>query len=161
MERTVEQKYPHAFYGCRPQHALCDDFSLRHPKMPLEKRAKIFSPFAALKGFEEAIENKLRPYAEKRELNEEEQARLDAALSRLYALTCSRRTVRQNPVNASVTFYVPCQDENSEAYGCRGSYETVSGVVQKVDPLLTRTVAVANRTIDFSDLCEITINEES
>ena len=36
----------------RPQH----DFEARHPKMTLENRAKIFAPFAALKGYEEAID---------------------------------------------------------------------------------------------------------
>ena len=36
----------------RPVHEG-DAFSQRHPRMPLEERAKIFLPFAALKGFEE------------------------------------------------------------------------------------------------------------
>ena len=31
-----------------------------HPQMNLQERAKIFLPFAALKGFEEAIEEKRR-----------------------------------------------------------------------------------------------------
>ncbi len=34
----------------RPVHEG-DDFAIRHPKMPLEKRAKIFQPFDALRGF--------------------------------------------------------------------------------------------------------------
>ena len=103
MEQTVEQKYPRAFHGCRPQHALWDDFSVRHPKMPLERRAKIFSPFDALRGFDLAIEDKLRLYVDKRELSEEEQQRLNEALTRLCALTRSRRTARDRPVRASVT----------------------------------------------------------
>ncbi len=39
----------------RPVHDN-DDFSIRHPKMSREDRAKIFAPFAALKGYEEALE---------------------------------------------------------------------------------------------------------
>lgn len=39
----------------RPVHAPLDAFSIRHPAMPLSRRAKIFSPFDALKGFREAI----------------------------------------------------------------------------------------------------------
>ncbi len=39
----------------RPVHEN-DDFSVRHPKMSREDRAKIFAPFAALKGYEEALE---------------------------------------------------------------------------------------------------------
>ncbi|MBO4242275.1 MAG: hypothetical protein IKT14_00790 [Clostridiales bacterium] len=39
----------------RPQH-INDDFSVKHPKMPLSSRAKIFAPFAALKGYEKSID---------------------------------------------------------------------------------------------------------
>jgi len=31
-------------------------FNTTRPRMPMEERAKIFLPFAALKGFEEAVE---------------------------------------------------------------------------------------------------------
>ena len=44
----------------------------------MSQRAKIFSPFAALKGFEEAIDEKVQRYVEKRELNDEEQEALEA-----------------------------------------------------------------------------------
>lgn len=39
----------------RPVHLPLDAFSVRHPAMPLSRRAKIFSPFDALKGFSEAL----------------------------------------------------------------------------------------------------------
>lgn len=39
-------------------HAKHDSFYLKHPPMELSKRAKIFAPFDALKGFSEAIEEK-------------------------------------------------------------------------------------------------------
>ena len=39
----------------RPQHQKFDEFWFRHPPMDLGKRAKIFAPFAALKGFDEEI----------------------------------------------------------------------------------------------------------
>ena len=45
----------------RPQHQG-DYFSLRHPAMPAGKRAKIFAPFSALGGFEEAIDEKRELY---------------------------------------------------------------------------------------------------
>jgi hypothetical protein len=40
----------------RPQHHG-DKFEARHPHMTREARAKIFAPFAALKGYEEAIDD--------------------------------------------------------------------------------------------------------
>lgn len=39
----------------RPKH-IDDDFSRRHPSMSIKDRAKIFAPFDALRGFDEAID---------------------------------------------------------------------------------------------------------
>ena len=39
----------------RPKH-INDAFSAKHPSMKREDRAKIFAPFAALKGYEESID---------------------------------------------------------------------------------------------------------
>ena len=39
----------------RPIHTKGDDFYIKHPPMDLSRRAKIFSPFDALKGYDEAI----------------------------------------------------------------------------------------------------------
>ena len=49
-------KYKTTFEAARPVHERFDEFSLKHPSMSLSKRAKIFSPFDALKGFKDAIE---------------------------------------------------------------------------------------------------------
>ena len=129
--------------------------------MALEKRAKIFSPFAALRGFEEAVDSKRRLYAEKRELSDEEQEALNRTLTRLYELTRSSRLVKEHAVRASVRFYVPCADENHEAYGCRGSYETAEGVVRKVDPVLRKSILIGEREIELADIEGITILEDS
>jgi hypothetical protein len=50
-------KYKDTFEATRPAHERFDDFSLKHPSMSLSKRAKIFSPFDALKGFKDAIDS--------------------------------------------------------------------------------------------------------
>ena len=39
----------------KPVHNPGDDFYIKHPPMNLSRRAKIFSPFDALKGYDEAI----------------------------------------------------------------------------------------------------------
>lgn len=127
----------------------------------MSQRAKIFSPFAALKGFEEAIDEKVQRYVEKRELSDEEQEALDTALSRLHDLTKNLRAAKENRVTATVTYFVPCADENHEAYGQGGSYERYTGIVWKVDPLLTKSLLIGDRTIEFSELAEIVIQEDS
>ena len=128
--------------------------------MRLSQRAKIFSPFAALKGFEEAIDEKVQRYVEKRELNDEEQAALEAALSRLHVLAANRRAAKENRVTATVTWFVPCADENHEAYGHGGTYERCTGTVWRVDPVLTKSLLIGDRTIEFSELAEIVIQEQ-
>ena len=39
----------------RPRHGSLDRFSARHPRMDLSRRAKIFAPFDALRGFDLAL----------------------------------------------------------------------------------------------------------
>ena len=48
-------KYREVFLKGKPKHGPADRFLLRHPAMDVGHRAKIFSPFDALKGFSEAI----------------------------------------------------------------------------------------------------------
>ena len=156
----MDNEYRRALSHGRPKHGRCDDFSLKHPRMLLSQRAKIFSPFAALKGFEDAIDEKVQVYVEKRELNDEEQEALETALSRLHDLTANLRAAKENRVTATVTWFVPCADENHEAYGRRGSYERYTGTVWKIDPILTKSLLIGDRTIEFSELAEIVIQED-
>ena len=48
-------RYQQAFDRGRPRHRDGDAFSQRHPAMDLGRRAKIFAPFDALRGFSAAI----------------------------------------------------------------------------------------------------------
>ena len=156
----TEERYRSALYRGRPKHELFDEFSLKHSKMQLSQRAKIFSPFSALKGFEEAIDEKVQVYVEKRELSDEEQDALEAELSKLHDLTKNLRAAKENRVTATVTFFVPCTDENHEAYGHGGTYERYTGTVWKVDPILSKSLLIGDRTIEFSELAEIVIQED-
>lgn len=160
MEQLAALKYRSAYYGCRPQHNNYDDFTLRHPRMQLGQRAKIFSPFAALRGFDEAIEAKDIIYVEKKDLNEEDQDKIAQALSKLYEMTRNLRLAKANCVSATVTYYVPCMDENHEAYGCRGSYEQYTGTVWRVDSLLTKALYIGEMIIEFSEISDISILED-
>ncbi len=55
MQVPADFRYLDVFLKGKPQHDCDDPFRIRHPKMPCDKRAKIFSPFDALKGFSEAL----------------------------------------------------------------------------------------------------------
>lgn len=51
-------RYRTVYEKGKPVHDPSDSFSIRHPPMELSRRAKIFAPFDALKGFREAIGSK-------------------------------------------------------------------------------------------------------
>ncbi|MBO6284193.1 hypothetical protein [Pseudobutyrivibrio sp.] len=51
----ITDRYRKVYERGKPKHTHFDDFSIKHPAMDLSRRAKIFSPFDALKGFNDEI----------------------------------------------------------------------------------------------------------
>ena len=66
-------RYKDVYLKGKPQHSKTDPFRLRHPSMDVRKRAKIFAPFDALKGFSEAVAAKDVLYEERITLSQEDQ----------------------------------------------------------------------------------------
>ena len=60
-------KYRDIYLQGRPRHTVPDPFRIRHPVMDIGRRAKIFAPFDALKGFQEALEEVDREVIRKNE----------------------------------------------------------------------------------------------
>lgn len=54
LGRRTAQKYADILYEERPNSA---ESLRRHPRMPLQNRAKIFAPFAALRGYDEELDD--------------------------------------------------------------------------------------------------------
>ncbi len=139
----------------KPKHEKFDDFYRRHPFMDVSKRAKIFSPFDALKGFGEATAGKTVQYQPKIILDEEIQDEISRRLDILHRLTLNSRLARQNHIVVSVTYFVPCSDRNHEAYGYRGRYLTIDGVCKNVDSVMSKTITVDDAVIEFDDILSI------
>jgi hypothetical protein len=63
-------------------------------------------------------------------------------------------------VIASVKYFVPCRDENNFAFGNAGQYETVTGMVLRVDTEVGKEITIQTDTtkkvIGFDDILEIT-----
>ena len=57
MPMPEDFRYQETARRGKPRHPIDDAFWQRHPKMKTEKRAKIFSPFDALKGLREEMES--------------------------------------------------------------------------------------------------------
>ena len=102
-----------------------------HAKMPVSRRAKQFMPFAALKGYMEALRMREKIVVERRELSEEYKEELDRKL----------RQVRKNDIVTVVYF-------------CNGEYPKMTGMVSKVDET-ARVLKVVNTKIKFEDLYEV------
>lgn len=97
-------------------------------KMSREDRAKQFMPFAALKGYSEALRKKERIIVPRRELSEEYGEELDRKL----------RQVQEGEM-VSVVYY------------CRGEYVRLIGKVAKIDKE-ARMIRIVNEKIAFDDL---------
>ena len=130
-----------------PAHKWTDSFRLKHPSMENSRRAKIFSPFDALKGFNEAVAAKEVLYENRRILDSETLEELNRRLSILHNLTANSRLARQNSVPVAVMYFVPCQDKNHSAYGYRGQYVTITGIVRRIT---ASTIVVDEEIIPLS-----------
>ena len=157
--QTVFARYGSLLFMERPVHK--DDlFSRRHPKMTLLNRAKIFAPFAALVGFDEHIRSKDVPYEAKRELDADEDWELNHRLNILHELTYNSKLSRANRVRVSIEYFTPCTDPNNDAYGHKGQYKRIEGLVMKVDQIGQEITVMdadgQSNTVPFSDIYSIT-----
>lgn len=55
MEMPPDFPYREVLQKGKPRHDRLDPFRIRHPQMDPGRRAKIFAPFDALKGFSDVI----------------------------------------------------------------------------------------------------------
>lgn len=94
--------------------------STKHTHMDVSDRAAQFSPFAALTGYEAAIEETARITVDRIELSEE-------ALNELNEKLCMMQDSLPKSLNVEITYFV--QDDKKKG----GSYVTVAGVVKKID----------------------------
>ena len=113
--------------------------SPRHPRMPMIDRAAQFTPFQALTGYGDAIQETARLTGEKVELTEDEKAVLDEKL-RLLADTGNE---------AAFTYFQPDSKKSGE------SYVTALGTIKKLDPLEGRLVLSDGIAISIDDILEI------
>lgn len=111
--RTVAQKYADILHLSRPKPPV------KHPRMALSNRAKIFSPFAALRGFDDEIssEGASKLLVKKVELSDEEK---DALSNKLLQVKKGMKVV--------VRYFVRIT-ENTE------KYISMTGTVVMIDPV--------------------------
>ena len=116
--------------------------SSRHPRMSLLDRAAQFSPFAALTGYEDAIEETGRLTDHRIELNEDARAFLDQKQQLLADAASSRPQV-------SVTYFQPDHRKSG------GAYVTVEGTLKKLDPYDRVLILTDETRIPLSEIVTI------
>ena len=139
--RIVAAKYADILHKSRPEP------SFKHPRMSLSNRAKIFSPFAALRGYEEEIadEKWKQTRVTKKILSDEEAAELSDRLL-------------QVKKGMEVTVHYFKADTEHPAIPPLGTYETIAGKVERIDPTYRQIAINTGNTkvpICFDDLEEV------
>ena len=117
----------------------------KHEPMPMSDRAAQFSPFAALTGYGDAIDETARLTDARIELSEEERAELD--YKQQYLATLDSPTV-------TVTYFVP--DERKTG----GAYVTHTGVLKRVDEVERAMVFADGTRVDMDEVVGIELNKK-
>ena len=112
----------------------------KHEPMPMSDRAAQFSPFAALTGYGDAIDETARLTDARIELSEEERAELD--YKQQYLATLDAPTV-------TVTYFVP--DERKTG----GAYVTHTGVLKRVDEVESMVVFKDGLRVPLDEVMDI------
>ena len=147
-------RYQQAFHRGRPRHRAGDAFSAKHPSMDLGRRAKIFAPFDALRGFSAAIIARETVYEPFRELSDDETAVLDRKIALLRPLVQNSRAARENRVRVEITWFCPCCDPEGEDDEGFGQYRTLTGLLKRIDPVRGQML-VDDTLIDLDDIFDI------
>ena len=116
--------------------------STRHPQMSIHDRAAQFSPFAALTGHEEAIEETARLTDEKIMLDE---TAIEKINEKLYDISQHLSEKR----NVSITYFRP------DTQKCGGAYLTDVGTVKKMDEVEKVILMDSGMKIAMEQIIEI------
>ena len=129
--------HPYADIIDMPHHVSKD-----RPHLSMHQRAAQFSPFAALVGYEDVIEETTRQTDTKRELDETEKAELDRKLSVIAA------HLTEKPI-VVIEYFVPDKTKAG------GEYVFKSGPVAKILQVQKKLVLGDGTEIRIEDIADI------
>ena len=118
--------------------------SKKHPQMTMKSRAAQFAPFAALVGYEDAVEETARLTTKRIELNEEEKNILDMKLQMLK----EQMHVQIYP-EISIMYFVPDLKKDG------GKYIKISGTIKKIDEYKQLLILDDKTQIPISEIISI------
>ncbi len=115
----------------------------KHPHMSNADRAKIFSPFAALKGHTETIRKKEILRVNKIDLSDEAAAALNEKL-----------TLLEKGQMVTITYFFSDPGPDGTGGTAEGIYITLSGIIKHLDSI-SRILEIENHKINFDDIADI------
>ena len=148
--RATKFEYADIINRVRPIHKA-DRFSYKYPRMSSEKRAKIFAPFAALSGYDDALAEKEVIYDIKRVLTDDEYFDLDCKIATIYEKCSNSILARENGVEVRILYFEPLADDELQ-----GRYLEVIGLVTKVRPD-KGTITILDKEISLRSIYKLEI----
>ena len=118
-----------------------------HPQMSRRNRAAQFSPFAALTGYEDLIDEAARETSERTELEEDEKEAIDRQLNLLLQM--------EDPPAVSITYFVPDDKKTG------GEYRTLRGVIRRSDAIGRRITLDTGDVIAIDDIRSVSDGRET
>lgn len=156
----IQDDYADIMDRQRPRHEG-DAFSRRHPPMPLSDRAKIFMPFRALQGSEEAAHAREVTGTPERDLTAERKEEISAVLSELRdrweAGRAERKRGEAKGIPVRAVWFEPAPDLPGTD-GKMGFYRELKGDLTGFD-MDARLLELAGGRISFDRLAELEIPE--
>ena len=122
--------------------ALPHHVSEKRPQMTLHDRAAQFSPFAALTGYEDTIDETARLTNERAELSEDRQTKINECLRVILENISERPKVK-------ITYFVP------DKLKAGGEYATKTGSVKHIDECALSVIFTDGRAIPIEDIYDI------
>ena len=119
--------------------------SQKHPPMSMTDRAAQFSPFAALTGYEDAIDEAARMTEAQIELDDNEREGIDRILRDAYE--------RGYPVK--ITHFVPDHLKDG------GEYVITTGIIKMLDPVNSSIELQGKRVVHIFDIQSVKRDENS
>lgn len=110
-----------------------------HPQMPREQRAAQFAPFAALTGYEQALEEVSRITQQEKLLDEDEMSELNSRLS---------QAMLQPDIPVRITYFRKDEKRNDGT----GDYLEAEGTIRKIDQYRQLLILQSGEQIPLSSI---------
>ena len=118
---------------------------LNHPRMPAYKRSAQFAPFAALKGYTDAVKETARLTSNKKELSNEEKLILNEKLKYIHDNLLNKEEV-------SITYFIP--DKRKKG----GNYLNKRSTIKTIDLYNRKLIFMDSSKVNIDDIIKIDFN---